>query len=318
MLAVLLVAGLLGACDGPRPPAAGGPPPASAATAPPPAASPAASAVLIAAGDIASCASTGDEATAQLVARALASAGMQTAIPVTVATLGDTVYERGSAEQFAACYDPVWGRFKDRTRPAAGDRDYLTPGAAAYFAYFGAAAGVIGQGYYSYELGTWHVVVLNSICWQVNGCGPGSPQAQWLAADLRAHPALCTLAYWHTPRFSSGQHANFAQAQSFWDLLYAAGAEVVLNAHDHHYERFAAQDPQGQADPKRGLREFIAGTGGRAHYRLPGAPQPNSEVRNADTYGVLKLTLRPGRYDWAFLPVAGQTFTDSGSAACHA
>jgi hypothetical protein len=269
--------------------------------------------VLIAAGDIASCASSGDEATAQLVAASLAGP-----VPVTVATLGDTVYERGSAEQFAACYDPVWGQFKDRTRPAAGDRDYLTAGAAAYFDYFGAAAGVIGQGYYSYELGAWHVVVLNSICWQVMGCGPGSPQAEWLAADLRAHPALCTLAYWHTPRYSSGVHANFAQAQTFWDLLYAAGAEVVLNAHDHHYERFAPQNPQGQVDPQRGLREFIAGTGGRAHYPLPGAPQPNSEVRNADTYGVLKLTLHVGSYDWAFLPVAGQTFTDSGSGTCHA
>ena|SRR5579859_7149291 len=264
-------------------------------------------AVLIAAGDIASCLSSGDEATAKLVS----------AISGTVATLGDNAYERGSGEEFASCYTPSWGAFKDRIRPAAGNHEYLTPGAQAYFDYFGAAAGAIGQGYYSYELGAWHVIVLNSQCWDVGGCGAAAPQSQWLKADLAAHPGRCTLAYWHTPRFSSGAHGDSPLVQAFWDELYAAGAEVVLNGHDHDYERFAPQDPQGQADPARGIREFIVGTGGRSHYPFPGGPHPNTEARNDSTFGVLKVTLHSAGYDWQFVPVAGQTFTDSGSGACH-
>jgi hypothetical protein len=263
--------------------------------------------VLIAAGDIASCISSGDEATAALVDN----------ISGTVATLGDNVYEDGSAQQYAACYDPTWGRFKARTRPAPGNHDYLTPGSAAYFAYFGATAGSIGHGYYSYDLGAWHIVVLDSQCWDIGGCGATAPQAQWLQADLSAHPALCALAYWHTPRFSSGIHGGTDQVQAMWDKLYAAGADLVLNGHDHDYERFAPQNPSGAADPAHGLREFVVGTGGRSHYTFPGAAQPNSEARNDNTYGVLKLTLHTGSYDWTFVPVAGSTYTDSGSGACH-
>jgi hypothetical protein len=272
---------------------------AAATTAPDP--------VLIAAGDIASCLSTGDEATAALVS----------AISGTVATLGDNAYERGSGEEFGNCYTPTWGAFKDRIRPAPGNHEYLTPGAQAYFDYFGAAAGTLGQGYYSYDLGTWHLIVLNSQCWDIGGCNAAAPQSQWLKADLAAHPAACTLAYWHTPRFSSGFHGDAPLVQTFWDELYAAGADVVLNGHDHDYERFVPQDPQGKADPARGLREFIVGTGGRSHYPFPGAPHPNTAVRNDKTYGVLKLTLHSGSYDWAFVPVAGQTFTDMGSGQCH-
>jgi acid phosphatase type 7 len=263
--------------------------------------------VLIAAGDIASCASDGDEATALLVQ----------AIEGTVATLGDSVYEHGSAEQFAQCYAPTWGRVKDRTRPAVGNHEYLTAGAAPYFEYFGPAAGLPGQGYYSYDLGVWHVVVLNSICWEAGGCGRDAPQAIWLAADLAAHPTACTLAYWHVPRFSSGYHGNADFVQVLWDVLHAAGADVVLNGHDHDYERFAPQDPHGNPDAERGLREFVVGTGGRGHYAFPDGPEPNSEVRDATTYGVLKLTLAADHYAWEFVPVAGGTFTDAGEAACH-
>jgi hypothetical protein len=264
-------------------------------------------AVLLAAGDIASCASSGDEATAALL----------DTLPGTVATLGDTVYEDGTAAQFRDCYDPSWGRHKARTRPAVGNHDYQTPGAAAYFAYFGEAAGDPDKGYYSYDLGAWHVVVLNSNCSQVGGCGPDSPQEQWLRADLAAHPTSCALAYWHHPRFSSGaQHGDHDNLEPFWRALYDAGADVVLVGHEHHYERFAPQDPSGNADAKRGIRQFVVGTGGKNHYRFD-PPMPNSEVRNADTFGVLKLTLRANGYDWAFVPVAGATFTDAGSDACH-
>ncbi len=263
--------------------------------------------VLLAAGDIASCLSTGDEATAALVS----------AISGTVATLGDNVYERGSGAEFKSCFAPTWGAFKDRIRPAPGNHEYQTPGAQGYFSYFGAAAGTLGQGYYSYDLGTWHVIVLNSQCWEVGGCGTNAPQSQWLAADLAVHPGLCTLAYWHVPRFSSGAHGDAPLIQTFWDLLYAAGVDVVLNGHDHDYERFAPQNPQGQPDPARGLLEFVVGTGGRSHYPFPLGPHPNTEARNDATYGLLKLTLHASGYDWEFVPVAGQTFTDTGSGNCH-
>ena len=288
-------------------PTATRPAPTATASEPPPSPTPPPDPVLIAAGDIASCVNDDDEATAQLVE----------VISGTVATLGDNVYERGTPEQFSGCYDPAWGRFKNRIRPSPGNHEYLTPGAAGYFDYFGAAAGQLGQGYYSYDLGAWHLVALNSVCWEVGGCGADSPQALWLAADLQAHPAACTLAYWHHPRFSSGLHGDNALVQPLWDVLYAAGAEVVLNGHDHHYERFAPQDPNGTADPARGLREFIVGTGGRSHYPFPGGPGANSEASNTDTYGVLKLTLHADSYDWEFVPVAGKTFTDSGSGTCH-
>jgi hypothetical protein len=263
-------------------------------------------AVLIAVGDIGSCQSTGDEAAARLVAQ----------LPGALATLGDTVYESGTAEEFAHCFDPAWGPFKDRIHPATGNHEYLTPGASPYFNYFGAAAGDPNKGYYSYDLGTWHIVVINSTCSQAGGCKIGSPQGQWLQADLAAHPNLCTLAYWHHPRFSSGEHGNFISMQGIWQALYDHGAEIVLNGHDHDYERFAPQDPNGTPDPVSGIREFVVGTGGKNHYSFVKI-QPNSEVRNSDTFGILKLILHPASYDWQFIPVAGKTFTDSGSAPCH-
>ncbi len=262
-------------------------------------------AVLVGAGDIAGCGSQKDEETATLLDN----------IAGTVFTLGDNVYPDGTNLQFSDCYDPTWGRHKARTRPSPGNHDYHTSGASGYFNYFGAAAGDVGKGYYSYDVGDWHIIVLNSECAEVGGCDSGSAQWQWLQADLAANPKACTLAYWHHPRFSSGRHGNSTRSQDFWQLLYAAGADIVLNGHDHTYERFAPQDPSGNADPGRGIREFVVGTGGAGLYSF-GTPEPNSEVRENDTHGVLKLTLHPSSYDWEFIPIAGQTFTDSGNAAC--
>jgi hypothetical protein len=261
---------------------------------------------LVAAGDIASCSSSGDEATAAVVA----------GIPGTVAVLGDNAYEKGTLAEYNGCYGPSWGRFKARTRPAAGNHEYETPSAAGYYAYFGAAAAP-PRGYYSYNLGLWHVVVLNSNCGAVGGCNRGSAEQQWLQADLAGHRRYCTLAYWHHPLFSSGATVgNATDMAPLWQTLRKAGADLVLTGHDHNYERFAPQNERGVLDPARGLREFVVGTGGRSHFPF-GVPKPHSEVRNADTYGVLQLTLHAARYDWRFVPVAGRTFTDSGTTLCH-
>jgi hypothetical protein len=264
-------------------------------------------AVLAGAGDIADCANlAGAEATAALLAK----------IPGTVMAVGDLAYPNGTAENFA-CFDRTWGREKARTRPAAGNHEFHSAGATYYFQYFGEAAGDPKKGYYSYELGTWHIVVLNSECDQVGGCGPGSEQEKWLREDLAAHPVACTLAYFHKPLFSSGgTHGNDLLMKPLWDVLYRAGADVVINGHDHDYERYAPQTPEGKADPAKGIREFVVGTGGKNH-RPFGAPGANSEVRNADAFGVLKLTLLPGRYSWEFVPEEGKWFRDSGEDLCH-
>jgi hypothetical protein len=261
--------------------------------------------VLVGAGDIAACRSSGDEATAALL----------DAIDGTVFTLGDNVYDSGTGRELADCYAPTWGRHKARTRPAPGNHDYGTASASGYFGYFGAAAGDPSTGYYSYDLGAWHIIVINSNCEPVGGCQPGSPQEAWLRADLAAHPVDCTLAYWHHPRFSSGPHGGADELRAIWQALYEHGADVVLAGHDHDYERFAPQDPDGNSDPQRGMRQFVVGTGGRSHYRF-GHIQPNSEVRNSDTFGVLKLTLSSADYAWEFIPEAGKMFTDAGSAEC--
>jgi hypothetical protein len=263
--------------------------------------------VLVGAGDIASCSSSGDEATADLL----------DGISGTVFTLGDDAYENGSAAEFANCYEPSWGRHKARTMPAVGKHEYQTPGASGYFGYFGAAAGDANKGYYSYDRGQWHIVSLNSMCENVGGCGATSPMVTWLKNDLASNPRACTLAYFHHPLFNSGaEHGNDPKMKPSWDALYAAGADVVLSGHEHTYERFGPQTPAGAADPAQGIREFVVGTGGASHYSI-GTIQPNSQVRNSDTYGVLKLTLHPGSYEWQFVPEAGKTFTDSGSDRCH-
>jgi acid phosphatase type 7 len=265
--------------------------------------------VFVGAGDIANCSSlAGAEATAKLL----------DAIPGTVYTLGDNAYGSGTATEFANCYDPTWGRHKARTRPSPGNHEYYTSGGSGYFGYFGSAAGDPQKGYYSYDLGQWHVVVLNSNdqCRYVS-CSAGSAQAQWLQADLAAHPAQCTLAYFHHPLFTSGNYSpGISVVKPLWEILYSGGAEVVLNGHDHLYERFAPQTPSGTPDSARGIREFVVGTGGAEHYGIK-TVQPTSEVRNTGTFGVLKLTLHPTSYDWQFVPEAGKTFTDSGTTSCH-
>jgi len=259
--------------------------------------------VLVGAGDIADCELDGDEQTAALLDH----------IPGTVFTAGDNAYSDGSAGEFSSCYSPSWGRFRSRTRPAPGNHDYKSSNAAPYFSYYGASAGPPGLGYYSYNLGAWHIVSLNSEI----SMKRGSPQDRWLRADLAATKSKCTLAYWHSPRFSSGtEHGSDKSTEPLWQALYDHGADVVIAGHEHNYERFAPQTATGQADPDSGIREFVAGTGGADHYEF-GPPIANSEVRNGNTWGVLKLTLAPGAYKWQFIPVAGKTFTDSGSARCH-
>jgi hypothetical protein len=242
-----------------------------------------------------------------------------------VLPLGDNQYSCGGYAAFQASYDLSWGRLKSISHPSVGNHEYLTSGgtgcdaantgAAGYFEYFGAAAGDPKKGYYSYDIGAWHLIALNSQCRAAGGCGATAAQGRWLRSDLAAHPNRCVLAYWHIPLFSSGGKAN-NNSRSFWDALYAAKADVVLTAHDHIYERFAPQSPTGAADPANGIREFVAGTGGANHTSLV-ALAANSEVLNTNTFGVLELTLYPDRYTWRFVAEPGRSFTDAGSQRCH-
>ena len=265
--------------------------------------------VIVAVGDIADCSGDGDEATARLVG----------GIEGTVLTLGDNAYPDGSAQDFEECYEPTWGKFKDRTLPSPGNHEYETGRSSAYFNYFGDAAGDPDKGYYSYDLGSWHLIALNSNCGMGEiRCGPGSPQGRWLKEDLAAnHEQRCTLAYFHHPLFTSGSYRpGIERVERLWEILYAGGVDVVLNGHDHNYQRFAPQDPEGRADPEGGIRQFVVGTGGRSNYQIS-HPIANTEVYNDDTFGVLELGLQPKRYDWEFVSVEGDTFSDSGVARCH-
>ncbi|MDT5052152.1 MAG: hypothetical protein QOF66_518, partial [Mycobacterium sp.] len=242
-----------------------------------------------------------------------------------VIALGDNQYYCGGYSAFQQAYDLSWGRVKSITHPAVGNHEYLTSGgtgcnsgntgAAGYFKYFGAAAGDPTKGYYSLSIGAWHVVALNSNCSSAGGCGTTSPQYNWLKADLAAHPTACTLAYWHIPLYSSGGRAS-SNMRKLWQVLYDYNADLVLEGHDHTYERFAPQNALAGLDTARGLRSFIVGTGGANHTSFT-TVAANSEVRNSSTYGVLKLTLHATSYAWQFVPEAGKTFTDSGSASCH-
>jgi len=263
--------------------------------------------VVASAGDIADCAGEGDEATADLLKD----------IGGTIITLGDNAYENGSPEDFTSCYDPTWGRFRARTKPTTGNHEYYTPKARGYFGYFGKVAGDSEEGYYSYDLGGWHLIALNSNCEEVGGCGSDSPQGRWLQNDLADNPSKCTLAYFHYPLFTSGNYRpGIPEVKPLWSTLYAAGADVVLNGHDHNYQRFAPQDPDGKKDPERGIREFVVGTGGGSLYTVD-SPIENTQVYNDNTYGVLRLILRPGGYDWQFLSAQGSSFSDAGSSTCH-
>src|SRR5260221_239094 len=269
-------------------------------------------ATLVGAGDIVGCSDlTAAEATAKLI----------DAIPGTVFAAGDLAYQRGTYEEFIKCYGPTWGRFKARTRPTPGNHEYDGATATGYFRYWDGRAGDLGKGYYSYDLGSWHIVVLNTNCGssQLGGCAEGSPEETWLKQDLAAHPNVCTLAYGHHALFSSGlfpKHAEHPELHAFWQDLYDAHADIVLAGHEHSYERFAPQNPEGNPDPDHGIRQFVVGTGCRSHNPL-GYAKPNSAVRDDKTYGVLKLTLFPGKYRWEFIPIPGKTFRDSGEGVCH-
>jgi acid phosphatase type 7 len=267
--------------------------------------------LLLAAGDIAECEHQGDEATAKILAR----------FPdATIQTLGDNAYQEGTLVDFNECYAPSWGRFKDRTRAAAGNHDHSTKDAQGYADYFGSRGGPHDKYYYSYDLGAWHVVVLNGDCWRIGGCELDEPQIEWLRRDLEEHAAFCTLAVAHRPPFSSGRYGdpeNTGRVRPMWQVLYEEGVEVFLTAHEHSYERFAPMNAQGERDDARGVRLFVAGTGGGNLRRFKYDPLPTTEIRNDDTWGVLKLTLEPAGYDWEFLPVEGKTFTDSGSGTCR-
>ena len=260
--------------------------------------------ILLAAGDIADCGSNGARLTAGLIEDR----------PGTVAAIGDTAYPTGSVSDFANCYQPTWGRFKGRTRPALGNHEYLTAGASAYFAYFGRKAAPPG-GYYSYRLGSWHIVVINSNCDRIGGCGPGSRQLRWLRANLAHHRSRCTLAYWHSPRFSSGPHGSDETMQPIWAALAKAGADVVLSGHDHLYQRFAPLDASGHVSPTRGMREFVVGTGGGPLYQAVTSLPASRKI--ISHWGVLRLKLGANRVYWRFLSAPSGRVLDSGSGGCH-
>jgi len=260
---------------------------------------------IVGAGDIAYCGSIGDEATANLLDK----------LPGVVLPLGDLAYERGTPAEFADCYDPSWGRHLARSRPIVGDHDYDTAGAAGYFGYVGSAFGSFNAGYYSYDLGDWHVVALDSVCYELGPCE--NQMEAWLEQDLAANPGSCTLALLHEPLFSSGAiHGNNPGMQYLWQIMYDADVDVVLSGSEHIYERFAPQTPTGAPDANRGIREFIVGTGGRSHYAI-GTVKPNSQVRSSGTFGVMRMTLGSNGYTWQFVPEAGKTFSDSGTDSCH-
>jgi acid phosphatase type 7 len=271
--------------------------------------------ILMAAGDIA-CA-PGEKITETTCRHQYTSDLLMNEPEVTnVLPLGDIQYVDGCYSDFLGAYHPTWGRKLAITKPVPGNHEYhdptpCPPVASGYFQYFGSAAGDPTKGYYSFDLGPWHLIALNS---EISH-SLGSPQLEWLQQDLAATTEECILAYWHKPRFSSGRHGSGPGRAALWNALHGAGADLVLSAHDHTYERFAPQDATGQLD-LTGIRQFVVGTGGASHYQFP-TIEPNSDERNATTFGVLKLTLHASSYDFEFVPEAGGTFTDSGSAACH-
>ncbi|MEA2449337.1 MAG: hypothetical protein QOG63_1269, partial [Thermoleophilaceae bacterium] len=286
--------------------------------------------VIMAAGDIAcSAKSTGASCQAQATSDLVMAENPDAVLP-----LGDNQYECGQLSDFQTYYDATWGRFKARTRPVPGNHEYtssanstnncfnLPTGAPGYYTYFGAIASpleplcnVSCKGYYSYDIGAWHMIALNSNCTRVGNCGVADPQATWLQADLNAHAGQCTMAYFHHPRWTSGQEQPTLSMGPIYQILYDAGTDVILNGHDHDYERFAPMAPSGAVDPARGIREIIAGTGGRNTTSFTQLA-PGSEVRNSSSFGVLRMALHPRGYDWRFMPTAGG-FSDAGSQPCH-
>jgi acid phosphatase type 7 len=284
--------------------------------------------VVAAAGDIACAPSsssfnnglgTATKCRARYTSDLLVGAGLSAVLP-----LGDEQYDTAKYSSFLGSYDKSWGRVKSISHPAPGNHEYLTSGASGYFDYFNGSgvfsgrAGARDRGYYSFDVGTWHLIALNSSdkC-AIIACGAGSAQESWLKADLATHPNYCTLAYWHHPSFNSGHDGNLGGMQTMLRDLYNANADVILGGHAHDYERFAPQNPSGQLDKTRGIRQFVVGTGG-AFFTAMGTTKPNSQVRQSSTYGVLFLTLHATSYNWKFAPEAGKQFSDSGSYSCHA
>jgi hypothetical protein len=298
----------------PTPVPTGTPVPPSESPSDPPTASAGPDPVLLAAGDIARCSADGDEKTAAILAQHPEAM---------VQTLGDNAYDKGSARQFG-CFNDSWGVALDRMHPALGGHDYMTEGAAGYFDYFKEALAPYAptgndpaQGWYAYDLGQWRIIVLNSICQHIGGCEATSPQVTWLNAEIQAHPARCSLAVIHHPRFSSGRKGNEPEVQALWEALQWGGVEMVLSGDNHAYERLAPMTPTGEKSAT-GIRQFIVGTGGARNYLFSeGEIHPNTEVGNDQTWGLLKLTLHGDAYSWEFLPEAGKTFSDTGTEACH-
>lgn len=277
----------------------------------------AATVTLAAAGDTA-CAATEavTDTTCQMAATAalIERVRVETGVDAVLA-LGDLQYPDGALADFRTGYDKNWGVYKPITFPVPGNHEYATPGAEGYFGYFGDRAGVPGKGYYSFELGAWHIVALNSSCAEIGGCGATSPQGRWLKGELAEHPAACTLAFWHHARFSSGWHGSNANFGDFWKLLEDAGAEVVLNAHDHLYERLAPQTNDAQPSPE-GIRAFVVGTGGKSYYPAL-LPAPNREALVTGVYGVLFLTLAAEGYSWEYRTTPDGVVRDAGQGRCR-
>jgi acid phosphatase type 7 len=266
---------------------------------------------LLAAGDIAECDHEGDEATAEILAEYPEA---------TIAPLGDLAYDRGTPEEFRECFGPSWGKFENRMRPVTGNHDHSTEDAQGYWEFFGEQGGPFDKYYYTYDLGSWHVVALNSDCWRVEGCEADDPQAEWLQSDLERSGARCTLAYWHRPPFTSGRYgepADTERVRPLWQILHEHGVELLLTGHEHSYERFHPMDAAGNRDNETGVRLIIVGTGGGNLRAFDNPELPTTAVRDASTWGVLRLTLGEGEYAWEFLPVEGGTFTDSGTGTCH-
>lgn len=278
------------------------------------AAGPARSVTVVAAGDIACEAGAvpGPRACQQAATAAL----VESLHPDAVLAIGDLQYPDGTLRQYRESYARSWGRFKAITYPVPGNHEYYG-GASGYYAYWGARAGPPGKGYYSFDLGAWHILAINSNCDSVGGCGTDSPEVRWIRSDLAAHPTRCALAFFHHPRFSSGPHGNDVRMVPIWRALQAGGVDVVLDGHDHDYERFARQDPSGVLDRRHGIREFVVGTGGAPQFVVLWR-RAHTRSLEVGTFGVLELTLRPGAYDWRFVPVGKSAFRDSGSTPCHA
>ena len=269
---------------------------------------------VVAAGDIACDPETAKTKRTDLCQSEATATLIERLEPDAVLVLGDSQYETGELEAYQKVYNKTWGHFKAITYPSVGNHEYYRGGGEGYFVYFGSRAGDPSKGYYSFNLGDWHLISLNSNC-DITACGAQSEQATWLREDLAAHPTRCTLVFWHHPRFSSGEHGNTKELSDLYQILYEGGVEIVLSGHDHHYERFVPLAPNGRFDGSRGVVQFVVGTGGRSLRST--FPSFTSKKRFSGTFGVLKLELLPDSYTWEFVPTGKTRFTDEGSAVCH-